>query len=683
MRKIFWIGSVVLFVAGTASLALTAYLWFGDWPEDVKEIIDFERSVAETEHAPLTPLVMNIGSRSTMSLDGAWKALVDPNKSMLGRLFGVIARNAQPEGPSELLEFSFDNGQILNVPGDWNTQDDRLYFYRGMVWYKRTFDYGFDFNKRSFLYFGAANYDASVYLNGKRVGRHVGGHTAFNFEVTGLLEDGENLLVVSVDNEHAANDIPTPMTDWQNYGGLTRSVSLVHVPRTFLREYHVQLAKDDPKRIKGWVLLDGEYPSQKVKISIPELGVETEVTTGADGRAEIDFAASPQLWSPEEPKLYRVEITCKDDAVVDEIGFRTIEVSGTEIILNGESVFLRGISMHEEAGLGRGRVNAKEHADWLLGQAKELNANFIRYAHYPYSEVMTRAADRAGFLVWAEIPVYWNVDFENPYTQELGRRQLGEMIGRDRNRASVIFWSIANETPISDARNAFMQDMVDTVRALDPTRLISAAILTGPEMLLTMLGSNVLPMAMGLDFLSAEEWVLRIDEDPLAEIVDVPALNEYFGWYYSTPLAAMSPISTYTARKTVIENMHRVRFKTAFEKPLIISEMGAGAKYGKHASEDELATFSEEYQAMVYREQLAMLEAQPQIRGLSPWILKDFRSPMRLYQGVQDYWNLKGLISDQGEKKLAFSVLRDHYARRAARREDGLEARRPAEQALQ
>ena len=115
--------------------------------------------------------------------------------------------------------------------------------------------------------------------------------------------------------------------------------------------------------------------------------------------------------------------------------------------------------------------------------------------------------------------------------------------------------------------------------------------------------------------------------------------------------------------------------------------MGAGAKYGKHASEDELVTFSEEYQAMVYREQLAMLEAQPQIRGLSPWILKDFRSPMRLYQGVQDYWNLKGLISDQGEKKLAFSVLRDHYARRAARRaarrEDGLEARRPAEQALQ
>lgn len=667
MRRLFLVGSVCLFVVGVSSLALTIYLWFGDWPTEVKEVVDFERSVAETEHAPTTPLVMNVGSRKRTSLDGTWLALVDPNKSMLGRLFGVIARNAQPEGPSELLEFTFENGQALEVPGDWNTQDERLVFYRGTVWYKRTFDYRYDANERTFLYFGAANYNASVYLNGERVGRHVGGHTPFNFEVTGLLRAGENLLVVSVDNEHAANDIPTPMTDWMNYGGLTRSVMIVHVPRTFLRGYHIQLDKSDPKRIKGWVQIDGESPEQTVTLAIPELDVEVEVKTDSNGRAEIYIPASPILWTPEAPKLYRVELTFEHDRVVDEIGFRTIEVSGTEILLNGESIFLRGISLHEEAGLGRGRVNSQEHADWLLAQAKELNANFLRYAHYPYSEVMVRAADRAGFLVWAEIPVYWNVDFASPYTQELGRRQLGEIIGRDRNRASVIFWSIANETPISDERNAFMQDMVNTVRVLDPTRLISAAILTNPEMIVRMLLVNVLPAAAGLDFLSSDEWVLHIDDDPLAEIVDVPALNQYFGWYYSTPLSAMTPVSAFTARKTVIENLHRVRFKTEFEKPLIISETGAGAKYGMRASEDELAVFSEEYQALVYREQLAMLEAQPQIRGLSPWILKDFRSPMRLYQGVQDYWNLKGLISDSGERKLAFAVVRDHYAERAKR----------------
>jgi beta-glucuronidase len=667
MSKLVVTGSLSLFGIGVACLAATVYLWVGDWPTEAKEIIDFERSLVETEHAPETPLLMNIGSRRTTSLDGKWQALIDPYNSMLARLFGVIARDAQPESESELLEFTFKNGLTLDVPGDWNTQDDRLYFYRGTVWYKRTFDYRYSVAERTFLYFGAANYDASIYLNGERIGRHVGGHTPFNFETTGLLKNGENLLVVSVDNTHADHDIPTPMTDWMNYGGLTRSVKLVYTPRTTLREYHVQLKKDDPKKIKGWIHIDGEFPKQRVKIAIPELEVEYEFETSSEGRAEFEFAASPTLWTPEAPKLYRVEISCDLDAVVDEIGFRTIEVSGSEILLNGESIFLRGISLHEEAGLDRGRVNSEEHADWLLAQAKELNANFLRYAHYPYSEVMVRAADRAGFLVWAEIPVYWNVDFENPYTQELARRQISEIINRDRNRASVIFWSFANETPISDARNTFMQNMADTVRALDPTRLITGAILTNPAMIGGFLALNVLPTALGLDFLSPDEWVMRLDEDPLAEILDVPALNQYVGWYYSTPLAKMSPISAYTARKTVIENMHRVRFKTAFEKPLIISELGAGAKYGKRVDEDKLAVFSEEYQALVYQEQLKMLESQPQIRGLSPWILKDFRSPMRLYQGVQDYWNLKGLISDQGEKKLAFSVLRDHYAERAAR----------------
>lgn len=661
LRKLFFAVAVLMFVIGTSSLALTAYLWVGDWPADTKELIDFERSVAATEHAPETPVILNVAGRKTTSLDGTWRALIDPNKSMLGRLFGVIARNAQPESPSELLEFTFENGPTLNVPGDWNTQDERLFFYEGLVWYKRTFDIERKNDERVYLYFGAANYDTSVYLNNERVGRHVGGHTSFNFEITAELLDGENELVVSVDNTHTAQDIPTPQTDWMNYGGITRSVHLVHVPTTFVREYHIQLAKDDAKQIKGWVQLDGSRLQQQVTISIPELDISASFEADGSGRAEIAIAASPALWSPESPKLYRVDVACESDSTSDEIGFRTIEVSGTDIVLNGKSIFLRGISLHEEAGQGLGRVNSTEQANWLLAQAKELNANFLRYAHYPYSEEMVRAADRAGFLVWAEIPVYWNVDFANPYTQELGRRQLSEMINRDRNRAAVIFWSVANETPIDEARNAFMEDIVNTTRRLDPTRLVSAAILTGPEMLGRLMGTAILPMALGLDFLSPDEWVMQIDEDPLADIVDVPALNQYVGWYYSTPLATMTPVSAYTARKTVIENMDRVRFRTAFEKPLIISEMGAGAKKDWRADPDDLVVFSEDYQALVYAKQLEMLRTQPQIKGITPWILKDFRSPMRLYQGVQDYWNLKGLISDDGEKKLAFSVLRDHY----------------------
>jgi beta-glucuronidase len=274
---------------------------------------------------------------------------------------------------------------------------------------------------------------------------------------------------------------------------------------------------------------------------------------------------------------------------------------------------------------------------------------------------MVRAADRLGFLVWSEIPVYWNVDFGNPYTVALGRQQLSEMIERDRNRASVIIWSIGNETPISDERNEFMRGLAVHARELDDTRLISGAIVAGMELIGPMMARSVLPTAIGF---GPEEWTMELDTDPLAEILDVPALNQYWGWYYSVALAAFTPFSAHEMRQVVIDNLHRIRIRTSFEKPLIISEFGAGALEGMRADEEDLAVFSEDYQALVYRKQLEMLSKQDNVRGMSPWILKDFRSTMRLYQGVQDYWNLKGLVSDEGEKKLAFAVVRDHYLER-------------------
>ena len=144
-------------------------------------------------------------------------------------------------------------------------------------------------------------------------------------------------------------------------------------------------------------------------------------------------------------------------------------------------------------------------------------------------------------------------------------------------------------------------------------------------------------------------------------MVDVTALNQYFGWYYSGGLALVLPWSSHHMRRVMLDGMEDIEIRTPGGKPLIVSELGAGAKYGMHAPAEDLAVYSEEYQALVYEKQLAMLARQPQLRGLSPWVLKDFRAPLRMYQGVQDYWNRKGLVSEEGEKKQAFFVLRDHY----------------------
>jgi beta-glucuronidase len=261
----------------------------------------------------------------------------------------------------------------------------------------------------------------------------------------------------------------------------------------------------------------------------------------------------------------------------------------------------------------------------LLTWAKEMGCNFVRLAHYPHPDFMVREADRMGLMVWSEIPVYWTIQWENAETRALALQQLEAMIRRDRNRASVVLWSVGNETPVSPARNAFMLDLVRRARALDPTRLLTAA-------------------------LEQHEGEVRTVDDPLGEALDVLGLNEYIGWYDGPP-----------------EKARTLAWKTKWEKPLVISEFGAGAKRGHHGSDDE--RWTEEYQAVVYREQLAMLQKIGNLRGLSPWILKDFRSPRRWLPGLQDGWNRKGLVDETGARKRAWGVLHDFYRSQAAGRE--------------
>ena len=369
MRIVWNVLSVGIFALGALLLALTLYLWFGDWPQETREVVDHLRSVAKNTAQPPEPLIQNARGREKTSLDGVWQAVIDPYDR--GELGGLAARAVEPATPSDLAEFSYQNGLTLEVPGDWNTQDPRLVFYQGSVWYKTTFDWQPHSGERAFLHFGAANYRASVYLNGLLLGEHEGGFTPFNFDVTEDLEPGENLLVVKVDNRRAADDVPTPMTDWHNYGGLTREVSLLRVPEAYVRSWQLGLGEDG-EAIEGWVETEGVEEGEPVFVSIAELGIKQEFPVGAQGRAQVRIEASPERWSPKSPRLYDVEIAAGKDRVRDRIGFRTIAVRDGEILLNGEPVYLRGISIHEERPVGGGRIHSEEQAEITLGWAKEL-----------------------------------------------------------------------------------------------------------------------------------------------------------------------------------------------------------------------------------------------------------------------------------------------------------------------
>ncbi len=372
-------------------------------------------------------LIANVGGRTTVNLNGAWHAIVDPFDNGKGGFF----RDQKSRSKSDLVEYSFDASAVLNVPGDWNTRREELMFYEGPVWYRREFKYQKRADKRVFVYFGAVNYKAIVHLNGEKLGEHEGGFTAFNFEATSVLKDGENVLIVEVNSARRADAVPGIKFDWWNYGGITRDVSLVEVPATFIQDYSVQLSRGSTHEISGWVQFNGALSTHEVTIQIPEAGIEFKTLTTPGGLANFSFdlsasacgkkpaakcSAPLKLWSPENPKLYNVMISGEGDSVVDEIGFRTIEVQGANILLNGKPIFLRGISMHEEAPFRGGRAFSPEDAQTLLGWAKDLGCNFVRLTHYPHNENEVRLADRMGLLVWSEIPVYWDVDWSNPAT---------------------------------------------------------------------------------------------------------------------------------------------------------------------------------------------------------------------------------------------------------------------------
>jgi beta-glucuronidase len=313
--------------------------------------------------------------------------------------------------------------------------------------------------------------------------------------------------------------------------------------------------------------------------------------------------------------LYDVEVIVGADIVRERVGFREIRTHGTEILLNGAPIYLRGVCVHED-DTELGRVSDDADIRRRFGHALEMGCNFLRLSHYPHHERVAEIADGMGLMLWSEIPVYWAVAFDNPATLADARNQLAELVRRDRNRASVIIWGVGNENADTDARYHFMSTLAQAARAADPTRLISAACLINR--------------------------VTFTIEDRLAEHLDVIGINEYFGWY-----------------EPDFEGLERLLANSAPDRPVVISETGADALAGHHGTPREL--FTEECQAEFFRQQLAILARHTYIRGLFAWLLYDFRSERRQTR-FQRGFNRKGLIAeDKTTKKQAFDVLARAY----------------------
>ena len=566
-------------------------------------------------------LLVNTTSREKESLNGKWKFAADLYDTCRRQHWYKQERldNAGRELP---LDFEWESFEDIIVPSCWNLQKPEWYYFEGTGVYTRTFRY-FPKQKgeRLLLRFEGAAYRTSVFLNGKIIGTHDGASTPFNADITDIAGE-DNRIVVTVDARRSPYRLPMENTDWFNYGGIYRDIYLVRLPPVFIKDWFVRLSPD-ADQILASVRLEtngkdaaGTSAAGKVRMEIPGLGVRQEISV-VNGQGDAVISVKPDLWSPDNPKLYDITFTSDvcNDTVSDRIGFRTIAAKGQEILLNGKKIFLKGVCVHEDH-FELGKTTSEEIIRSTIRSLKEMNGNFLRLAHYPHDARFARIADEEGVLLWEEIPVYWAVAFNNKETYIDAENQLTELILRDRNRASVILWSIGNENADTDPRLAFMSRLAIKAKALDGTRLVSAACLIKHEKL--------------------------VIEDRLEDFLDVIGINEYYGWY--DPDFDKLPL--------ILENSNP-------SKPVIISEFGGDARLGQRGSIDELWT--EDKQKHIYQRQAETFKKCHYIAGTTPWILYDFRCPRR-FNRYQEGFNRKGLIDLKREsKKPAFYVMRQFY----------------------
>ncbi|MGH0052701.1 MAG: glycoside hydrolase family 2 protein [Sphaerochaetaceae bacterium] len=573
-------------------------------------VVDY-RSSYETNKTTAQSL-LSIEGREIESLNGRYHFTPDPYETCLrAHWFREITVGKQ--GLPLPLDADFEAWPTIMVPRCWNTERNDLYYYENMALYFRTFVYKeHTKNERVFLHFEGIAYRTYVFLNGTVIGMHDGASTPFSMEITKTLKE-ENRLIIAVDASRSKDRVPMDNTDWFNYGGIYRDILLIRTPQTFIQNFFIQLQPKSTNTVFVSVSLDKAIDSRAI-CHIAELGIEKEIVIRA-GKGETTFAADLELWSPENPKRYEVEITAERDCVRDMIGFRDIHVQGLQILLNGKPLFLKGISVHEDHILLGKSTNEQIIRD-TISDVKEMNGNFIRLAHYPHSRHFSKIADELGVLLWEEIPVYWAINFTNKNTYADAENQLSELIMRDRNRASVIIWSVGNENPDTDARLSFMTSLVHKTRDLDPTRLVSAACLV-----------NTTKLKL---------------EDRLMEHLDVIGNNEYYGWYEPN-----------------FEDLLIILNNTNLTKPVVITEFGGGARAGNHGTKETMWT--EEFQEALYQKQFETLEKAKYVKGMTPWILYDFRAVRRLNR-YQEGFNRKGLIdSDRKTKKRAFYVTQRYY----------------------
>lgn len=600
----------------------------------------------QTEQPLIKLKPQRTSSRELVNLDGLWK----------------FALASSPNDTAQPWTEPLPKGLECPVPASYNDifVDPEIHDHVGWVYYQRDVIVPKGWTQERYLIRAeSATHHGRIYVNDRLVAEHVGGYTPFEADISDIVAPGETFrLTISVNNELTHETIPpgkieigeatgrriqTYQHDFYNYAGLARSIWLYSIPRQHIQDITVVT---DVKGQNGLIHYDvkvantsGNSTSRQIKIAvIDEDGVTVSNATGANGTVKID---SVKLWQPGAAYLYQFRASIIDSSgkVVDTYsvatGVRTVKVSGKKFLINDKPFYFTGFGRHEDTAVrGKGHDQAYMVHDFQL--MHWIGANSFRTSHYPYAEEVMDFADRNGIVVIDETPAVglnlglslagdtsirtWSQENINNNTQAAHKQALRELVARDKNHASVVMWSIANEPASSeDGAREYFEPLTKLTRELDPTRPITFANVGGAT------------------------W----DLDKITDLFDVTCLNRYFGWYSETGDLAEA--------EAALEKELR-GWQDKFDRPMIMSEYGADTIAGLHSVLG--VPWSEEYQTQMldmYHRVFDRLEA---MSGEHVWNFADFQTSLGIFR-VDG--NKKGVFTRNRQPKAAAHSLRARW----------------------
>lgn len=580
-------------------------------------------------------------TRELVNLDGLWRFATDATVG--------------PEPWTGTLETTLEAA----VPASYNDLfvDPAIRDHVGWVWYQRTVRVPRGWTgERIVVRFDSATHRGRVYVDDTLVVEHIGGYTPFEADITDHVAAGQEFrLSVGVDNELTNTTIPPGMVtvtpagrrqqmyfhDFVNYAGLARSVWLYSKPLQHVEDITVVTGVDGTTGIVDFAVETNSPAPVRVR-AVDEAGIEVAVTDGATGTLRIEDAT---LWWPGKAYLYElvVEVLDGDDRVVDTyaepFGIRTVEVRGTQFLINGEPFYFTGFGKHEDTAVrGRGHDNAYLVHDFQL--MEWIGANSFRTSHYPYAEEVLEFADRHGIVVIDETPAVglnlamvaglsgtaakptFSPETYNDQTHAAHAQSIRELIARDKNHPSVVMWCLANEpSTAEDGSRPYFEPLVALTRELDPTRPVSY--------------TNVI-------FATAEN-------DRVVDLFDVICLNRYYGWYRATGDLASAELML----EAELE-----QWAGRHDKPIIMSEYGADTMTGLHSIWD--TPWTEEYQLAFLEANHRVFDRFESVVGEHVWNFADFAAS----QGVHRVGgNRKGVFTRDRLPKAAAHALRARWTR--------------------